>query len=576
MTVLSATSRITYPGNGSTTSFPVAFPFHALDDVVVEERVILTGVSVLLTRGLHYNIIGTANALGFYPDGGSVEAVTAPASTVQWVVYRNPSITQTLDLQDLGNFPAESVEARLDKLTMISQRLYDLVIRSVRAPDADTFVSAIMNPLPSSVDRASKFLAFSATGHPIAAAGTSANLGPVSSYINTLLDDADAPAARATLGIAAYRRGTTDLVVTPAQLQLGSWAHGTTTYTLQTEMVEGSLVTSTTNNGHIISANHKFSEVIYNIVDPASPTTIVNEYWNGSTWATLTLTATPNFSTFGLTRMRFAAPGDWQIGGSGTGTPSSLYNIRIRQTSGTAVVAGRPWHGHRYTITASDAVIPHPSGGSNFPAIHENINVTVDTTLAGSVAGGRDQAGAFSAGQTWKLYLISNGTTVAGLISVSSTPTLPSGYTHYLQVGGSKFVAANSASGVDWYYSRGGAVILGSSNEIANALTSGTSPNDITKVNLTFTPSIAVEASLRCSLTTGASTNVEARVWAHPQTGPLVALAYSSGGSIDIDPTAEIKVPLMIPSTVYYGIFGGSSPALTITESGFKLPSYLS
>jgi hypothetical protein len=46
-------------------------------------------------------------------------------------------------------------------------------------------------------------MAFDGSGNPIAAAGTSANLTPVSTFINTLLDDANAADARTTLGAAS-------------------------------------------------------------------------------------------------------------------------------------------------------------------------------------------------------------------------------------------------------------------------------------------------------------------------------------------------------------------------------------
>jgi hypothetical protein len=198
LTIASATNRISMDGNGSTTAFPVAFPFQAQADLTVLSTVIATGVQTLQTITTHYTISGVIDALGHYANGGSVDFLVAPASTVRITIYRDPSPTQGLDLVENDNLPAESVEAQLDYVTMLVQRVRDLISRSLRQPDGD--VDAI-GTLPSKVDRASKFLACNANGDPIAAAGTSANLGPVSAFINTLLPAADSTAARAILEI---------------------------------------------------------------------------------------------------------------------------------------------------------------------------------------------------------------------------------------------------------------------------------------------------------------------------------------------------------------------------------------
>jgi len=57
---------------------------------------------------------------------------------------------------------------------------------------------------------------------------------------------------------------------------------------------------------------------------------------------------------------------------------------------------------------------------------------TCNIGTAGPIANGRDQAGAFNATTFIYLYFIWNGTTLASLASLNgTTPTLPSGYTHW-------------------------------------------------------------------------------------------------------------------------------------------------
>lgn len=177
--------------------FAVSFPFQAKADLVVLSTIIATGVQTTKALTTDYTIAGATDSLGFYSSGGTVTFLVAPANTVRITIYRDPARTQGLDLVENDSLPAESLEAQLDYVTMLLQRVSDLIGRSLRQPDGD---STSIGTLPSSVDRASKFMAFDASGDPISAAGTSANLTPVSAFIDTLLDDATAAIARATLG----------------------------------------------------------------------------------------------------------------------------------------------------------------------------------------------------------------------------------------------------------------------------------------------------------------------------------------------------------------------------------------
>lgn len=199
MTVALSQNRISYAGNGSTTAFSVPFPFQLQADLVVVQVVVTTGVEDTQVLNSDYTISGSVDVIGYYSSGGTVTMTVAPPATDRLVIYRSPTQTQGLDLQDASVFPAESVEAQLDKLTMISQRLNDMIGRAVRAPDGDAFSLVSLDPMPAQAERANMFLAFNANGHPIAAEGTSADLGPVTTYINTLLDDANAGEARTTL-----------------------------------------------------------------------------------------------------------------------------------------------------------------------------------------------------------------------------------------------------------------------------------------------------------------------------------------------------------------------------------------
>src|SRR5690606_8402946 len=96
-------------------------------------------------------------------------------STVTWTIYRDPALTQGVDLVENDPLPVEdSVEQPFDRLTMIAQRINDRLDRTLQQPEGDT---ANMTRLPAKVTRAGKFLAFDDDGNPEAADGTEGTTG---------------------------------------------------------------------------------------------------------------------------------------------------------------------------------------------------------------------------------------------------------------------------------------------------------------------------------------------------------------------------------------------------------------
>ena len=223
MTISTTTNRVTYTGNGATVAFSFPYAFFAQADLVVIETIIATGVQTTKTLTTHYTISGTTDSLGHYPSGGTVTAVAAPASTVTWTIYRDPTATQTTDLVENDPMPAESIEAALDYQTVLNQRTRDIAARSLQQPEGD---SATIDRLPAKVDRASKYLAFDAEGDPVATAGTTSSY-VVTPFMETVLDDANAAAARATLGLDVAAKG--DLFAATANDTVATLSVGTTT-----------------------------------------------------------------------------------------------------------------------------------------------------------------------------------------------------------------------------------------------------------------------------------------------------------------------------------------------------------
>lgn len=147
MTIASTTNRVSYAGNGSTTVF--SFPYYFLQnaDLVVVKRDNTTGVETTQTITTNYTITGAG-----VPAGGSVTMLAAPASGETLIIYRSPAATQDLDLVENDPMPAEEIEERFDKLTMISQRLKDRLDRAVTLSDG--FSPTFSGVLPGDLDAA--------------------------------------------------------------------------------------------------------------------------------------------------------------------------------------------------------------------------------------------------------------------------------------------------------------------------------------------------------------------------------------------------------------------------------------
>ena len=113
MTVPTSQRSVPYAGNGSTTVFPVPFPFLEPAHLVVT----FTVGSLVTTKVLGSDYVVTPT--------GSVQFFVAPPALTTVTISREVPITQEIDYVENDPFPAQSHEEGLDKLTMIAQQLSD-------------------------------------------------------------------------------------------------------------------------------------------------------------------------------------------------------------------------------------------------------------------------------------------------------------------------------------------------------------------------------------------------------------------------------------------------------------------
>lgn len=143
MSLSTTTNRVSYSGNGSTTVFSFPYYFLADGDLVVLLVTDSTGASVTQVITTDYTVSGAGAAAG-----GSVTMLTAPASGETLVIYRDPALTQGLDLRENDAAPAEEMEEAHDRAMMIMQRHDELIGRSARFADSYTGGASIEVPNP--------------------------------------------------------------------------------------------------------------------------------------------------------------------------------------------------------------------------------------------------------------------------------------------------------------------------------------------------------------------------------------------------------------------------------------------
>ena len=191
MTISTEHTPLSYNGDGSTVNFAITWKYFAKSHVVATLRS-AAGVETVWALTTNY----TLTAAGVEA-GGTLTAVVAPATGEKLVITLEPPNTQDASLPLGGAFPSPSVEDGLDLSAQRDSKFKNLLNRTFRVPVTDTQSGSNLEfPIDSS--RASKYLSFDVNGKPIAVAGTT-NTPTVSSFMETLLDDASAAAARATL-----------------------------------------------------------------------------------------------------------------------------------------------------------------------------------------------------------------------------------------------------------------------------------------------------------------------------------------------------------------------------------------
>lgn len=150
MSVASTQNRFPYAGNGATLAF--AFPnfFIVPTDIKVFVFDTLTKTVSQKTLGVHFTIAGTVDDNGVYSSGGTVNFLAAPLATDYVTLTRALTETQTYKPGQNASANPELNELAWDKLTLMIQRMQDLLGRGFVLEDgfAGTFSPLIPADYP--------------------------------------------------------------------------------------------------------------------------------------------------------------------------------------------------------------------------------------------------------------------------------------------------------------------------------------------------------------------------------------------------------------------------------------------
>jgi len=202
MTVAETTSqtRNDYTGDGAAVAFN--FTFEVLEEAnsvlnknfTLKVLLVESGIETEQVEDTDYTVVRDADTRL-----GVVTFTTAPTLTQDIVFLSDIASTQSTDYINIGTgkFPADSHEGTVDKLTLFARQQQEQIDRSILLPESSGLTNVT---IPVSLENAGKVIAVNGTGDDLVASEL-ADVGtaPVSSYIKTLLDDANASEARTTL-----------------------------------------------------------------------------------------------------------------------------------------------------------------------------------------------------------------------------------------------------------------------------------------------------------------------------------------------------------------------------------------
>jgi len=251
----------------------------------------------------------------------------------------------------------------------------------------------------------------------------------------------------------------------------------------------------------------------------------------------------------------------------------SVTGVKLAANAAAPEASGRNFAGGTNSGTpnskvdfTADEVVLKTSGDSTVTLY--GVSVTADITVSG--ANGLDTGS--EASDTWYyLWLIYNGTTVAGLLSTSATaPTMPSGYTYKALVSA---VRNNGSSNFVPYTQEGMTLDYSSS---VSVLAGGTATVETAISLLTTVPAIArqIKGSANAFVTGGASAGTDTVTFNVIASGANFQIPLQASASSTAYGSGQFTFPNVSRNIYYKHATGGTVAAqqANLSISGFRLP----
>lgn len=189
-----AVPRNQWTATAAQTVFAYEWPIFDEADIVITQTDDISGVVTVLAITADYTVqnVGAEN-------GGTITLVSGALVDDIITLYRSVIIKRLADFEASGDFRSATLNREMDIFTMIMQEAARDWARAILLDPSDPTTGLII-PLPA--ERAGKFIAFSndATAQLIVAESIP-DTAVVSAFGATLIDDADADTAKATLQI---------------------------------------------------------------------------------------------------------------------------------------------------------------------------------------------------------------------------------------------------------------------------------------------------------------------------------------------------------------------------------------
>lgn len=193
MTLASDVSRNDYVGTGLVSVYPYTFKIFSATDLRVTTRD-TADVETTLVYLTDYSVSGVGST-----SGGDVTLNTALPSGYAMSIRRVRPVTQGTDIRNQGAFFPNIHEDAFDHQVMLVQQQQEELDRTIKLPETEAGTS-IGTTLPAADSRAGKLLGFDGSGNPTALTTIPTGSLTLSTFGESLVDDANAAAARVTLG----------------------------------------------------------------------------------------------------------------------------------------------------------------------------------------------------------------------------------------------------------------------------------------------------------------------------------------------------------------------------------------